>query len=66
MIRRRASKQRRWYSLLLLIPCIAFLWLPFYNKYDPPFLGIPFFYWYQILWIILTAVLTAIVYLIGV
>ena len=62
MIRRPISKQRRWPLLLLLIPFMALLWLPFYNTYEPTFAGIPFFYWYQMLWIILTAVLTTIVY----
>jgi Protein of unknown function (DUF3311) len=65
MIRRPVAKQRRWPLLLLLIPFIALLWPPFYNAYDPTFIGIPFFYWYQMLWIIITAVLTIIVYFIG-
>jgi len=66
MIRRTASKQRRWFLLLLLIPFIALLWPSFYNSYDPSLLGIPFFYWYQILWILLTALITMIVYFLGV
>jgi hypothetical protein len=63
MVRYSASKQRRWFSLLLLIPFIMLLWPAFYNRSDPSLFGIPFFYWYQILWIILTAVLIMIVYL---
>ena len=59
-----ARKYRRWSLLLLLIPFIALLWPPFYNMYEPSFIGIPFFYWYQMLWIILTALLTTVVYLI--
>jgi hypothetical protein len=50
-----------WY-LLLLIPFIATLWVPFYNSLDPEFQGIPFFYWYLFLWIIISSVLTAVVY----
>jgi len=65
MLRRSVPKQRRWFLLLLLIPFIALLWPPFYNTYDPTFLGIPFFYWFQMLWIILTALLTSIVYFVG-
>ena len=65
MIRRSASKERRWFLLLLLIPFVALLWPSFYNTYDPAFLGIPFFYWYQMLWIIFTALLTMIVYFVG-
>jgi len=65
MIRRSASKERRWFLLLLLIPFVALLWPSFYNTSDPAFLGIPFFYWYQMLWIIFTALLTMIVYFVG-
>lgn len=50
-----------WY-ILLLVPFIAILWVPSYASADPALLGIPFFYWYQFLWILISAVLTAIVY----
>jgi Protein of unknown function (DUF3311) len=50
-----------WY-LLLLVQFIAVLWVPFYNSVEPSWAGIPFFYWYQMLWVIVGAVLTAIVY----
>ena len=59
---RSVSKQRRWFLLLLLIPFIALLRTPFYNSYDPMLFNIPFFYWYQVLWIVLTALLIMIVY----
>ena len=65
MINRRARKRRSWLLLLLLIPFIVLLWPPFYNYWEPSFIGIPFFYWFQMLWIIITAILTAIVYLAG-
>jgi hypothetical protein len=51
-----------WWYLLLLIQFIAVLWPPFYNTAEPELVGIPFFYWYQLLWVILGAILTAIVY----
>lgn len=51
-----------WWYLLFLIQFIAVLWPPFYNKVDPSLIGIPFFYWYQLLWVILGAILTAIVH----
>jgi Protein of unknown function (DUF3311) len=63
MLHHPAQKNHRRFLLLLLIPFIALLWPPFYNMTDPPLFGIPFFYWYQMLWIILTALLTMIVYL---
>jgi Protein of unknown function (DUF3311) len=52
----------RW-ALLLLVPFVALLWVPFYNSYEPTLLGFPFFYWYQFLWIPITSILIFIVYL---
>jgi len=51
-----------WARLLLLIPFVAVLWVPFYNSGEPAWAGIPFFYWYQLLWVILGAVIIAVVY----
>jgi len=53
-----------WWYLLFLIQFVAVLWPPFYNKVEPALAGMPFFYWYQLLWVIIGAVLTAIVYFI--
>ena len=39
--------------LLLLIPYAAMMWVPSYNRIEPELAGIPFFYWYQMLWIVL-------------
>jgi hypothetical protein len=30
---------------------------------DPTLFGIPFFYWFQFVWIIVTAIITAVAYL---
>jgi hypothetical protein len=58
------SKGRQWVLLLLVIPFIGTLWLPFYAHVQPELGGaIPFFYWYMFLWVIITAVLTGVVYL---
>jgi Protein of unknown function (DUF3311) len=51
-----------WWYLLLVVQFAAVLWPPLYNRVEPSWLGIPFFYWYQLLWVVLGAVLTAIVY----
>ena len=51
-----------WWYLLFLIQLVAVIWPPLYNKVEPTWIGIPFFYWYQLLWVIIGAVLTAIVY----
>lgn len=41
--------------LLLLLPYLAMMWVPSYNRIEPEIAGIPFFYWYQMLWIVLGA-----------
>lgn len=51
-----------WWYILLIIPYIAMLWVPFYASKDPMLFGIPYFYWYQFLWVVISAVLTGIVY----
>jgi len=48
--------------LLLLVPFVATLWVPFYNRPLPELAGIPFFYWYQLVWVPITAALLYIVY----
>ncbi|MBC7578560.1 DUF3311 domain-containing protein [Tardiphaga sp.] len=53
---------KRHYLWLLLLPFIGLLWLPFYNFKDPALFGFPFFYWYQLAWVPVTAVLTWISY----
>jgi len=42
-------------NLLLLLPFAAMLWVPSYNRVAPEIAGIPFFYWYQLLWVALGA-----------
>jgi hypothetical protein len=61
----KKSRSRSWFLLLLLVPFIFLLWPPFYNFREPTLFQIPFFYWFQILWVLLTAILTAIVYFVG-
>jgi uncharacterized protein DUF3311 len=51
-----------WWYLLFLVQFIAVLWPPFYNRAEPYWMGIPFFYWYQMLWVLISAVLTALIY----
>ena len=50
---------------LLVIPYIVLLIPPIYNHVDPMLFGIPFFYWCQLAWVIITAIITAIVYFTG-
>ena len=51
-----------WWYLLFVIEFALILWPPLYNSVEPSLIGIPFFYWYQLLVVVIGAVLTAIVY----
>jgi Protein of unknown function (DUF3311) len=51
------------WHLLLVAPFVAVLWVPFYDSLEPRLGGVPYFYWYQFLWIGISALLTAVVYL---
>jgi hypothetical protein len=50
------------WNLLLVVPFVALLWVPFYNSIEPTVWGIPFFYWYQFLWVFITPALIIWVY----
>ena len=50
--------------LLLAVPFIALLWVPFYNSPLPALGGIPFFYWYQLVWVPLTAAILYVAYVV--
>jgi hypothetical protein len=39
-------------ALLILIPSIINLSTPLYNRIEPQLFGIPFFYWFQTLWLV--------------
>jgi hypothetical protein len=54
-------RNRRWYWLLML-PLLGVLIPPIYNSEDPHLIGIPFFYWYQMLWIFISVACTVTVY----
>ena len=40
---------------LLALPCILALWVPLYNSIPPVFFGIPFFFWFQLVLIPVSA-----------
>ena len=48
--------------ILLLVPFVGLLWVPFYNFQEPALFGFPFFYWYQLLWVPITVLLIWVVY----
>ncbi|WP_327114852.1 DUF3311 domain-containing protein [Streptomyces sp. NBC_01341] len=49
-------------ALCLIAPFVAMLWVGSYAKVDPAFIGIPFFYWYQMLWVLISTALTMVAY----
>ncbi|MCM3263040.1 MULTISPECIES: DUF3311 domain-containing protein [Streptomyces] len=49
-------------GLCLVAPFVAMLWVGSYAKTDPTFIGIPFFYWYQMVWVLISTALTMIAY----
>jgi hypothetical protein len=49
-------------AVCLLAPFVALLWVSSYARVDPTFIGIPFFYWYQLLWVVVSTALTSIAY----
>lgn len=51
-----------WWYLLFVVQFAVILWPPLYNKMEPTLFGLPFFYWFQLLWVLVSAVLTAVVY----
>ena len=56
---RRAAPLAR---VLLLLPVLGLLWVPFYDRPGPALLGFPFFYWYQLAWVPLTSLLVWVVW----
>lgn len=56
------SRRAHWYWLLLL-PALGLLFPGVYARNKPELFGFPFFYWYQMAWIALTSVISAIVYI---
>jgi len=62
-VRRGAGVFTYWPRLLFVIPVLVILWVPFYNRTEPALGGVPFFYWYQLTWVLIGAVVVLAVYL---
>ncbi|MFD2079455.1 Protein of unknown function [Actinopolymorpha cephalotaxi] len=50
-------------AVLLAAPFVGTLWVTSYSRVEPRLGAFPFFYWYQILWIFLSALCTIAAYL---
>ena len=51
--------------VLLAASLIGTLWVPFYNRLTPTLGDFPFFYWYQLMWVPIVAILAAVAYLLS-
>jgi hypothetical protein len=40
----------------LAIPCLLAIWAPLYNRVEPAVLGVPFFYWFQLVLVPVSAI----------
>ncbi|MBM9619439.1 DUF3311 domain-containing protein [Streptomyces zhihengii] len=49
-------------ALCLIAPFVAMLWVGSYAKIEPVLIGIPFFYWYQMAWVVISTALTMVAY----
>jgi membrane protein implicated in regulation of membrane protease activity len=49
-------------GVLLAAPLVALLWVGSYASQKPRLWGFPFFYWYQLLWVIIAATMTTVAY----
>jgi len=57
-----ARSDRHPLNWLLVLPLIATLYPPLYNRTTPELAGIPFFYWYQLATIAIGVTCTYVVY----
>ena len=51
-----------WIVIFLALFAVT-LWVPLYNRVEPTLFGVPFFYWFQFIWIIVAAIVTGVAYL---
>jgi len=59
---RRTRVVRQWWYVLLLAPFAATLVPPVFAREQPSIGGWPFFYWWQFAWVVITALIVALVY----
>jgi Protein of unknown function (DUF3311) len=62
-VRRRALPDAGAGHWLLLVPIVAPLLTPVYNRIEPRLFGMPFFYWFQLGFALLSTVVIMVVHL---
>ena len=60
----RRRKRFRLVHFFLIVPYVAILWVPSFDRVEPSIAGVPFFYWYQMLWIALGALVLLPIFLV--
>lgn len=60
----RSRPRASWWRVLLVLPVLAVLAVGCFNRSGPSLWGFPFFYWYQMLWVILCSGIVGIVFFI--
>ena len=64
---RRSQHRGIWavIAVLLIAVLAGTLWVPFYNRATPAWGGFPFFYWYQLVWVPVVALVSWCAYLLS-
>jgi hypothetical protein len=64
---RRSQHRGTWAVIAVLLAAVlaGTLWVPFYNRTTPALGGWPFFYWYQLLWVPVVALISWCAYLLS-
>jgi hypothetical protein len=57
-----AEPKPHWLRVLFVLPFVAMLWVSSYNRTSPELFGFPFYYWYQLVWVVVSAAFAGIVY----
>jgi hypothetical protein len=57
-----SEPKRHWIRILFVLPFVAMLWVSSYNRLTPELFGFPFYYWYQLLWVVISAAIAGIIY----
>lgn len=60
---RRPAAKRALAAACLIAPFVALLWMPWYARGQPALGSVPFFYWYQFLWVPVSVLLMTAAYL---
>jgi cation transport ATPase len=59
---KETKSKRRYWAWLLVLPLLLLVYPGMYARTTPELFGFPFFYWYQFVVVVATALLTGVVY----